>query len=74
MDYWIRFFDGFVPELSVLELCSVEDEDFDSEELDSLALEELDDSDSEGLDVSGVLESSRRLVYLVVRLFHRFIE
>ncbi len=43
-------FDGFVPEFSVLELCSVEDEDFDSEE--------LDDSDSEGLDVSGVLEST----------------
>lgn len=51
-------FDGFVPEFSVLELCSVEDEDFDSGELDSLVLEELDDSDSEGLDVPGVLKSS----------------
>lgn len=51
-------FDGFVSELSVLELCSVEDEAFDSEKLDSFALEELDGSDSEDLDFSAALEST----------------
>ncbi|KXU03326.1 hypothetical protein SORDD24_01858 [Streptococcus oralis] len=50
-------FDGRVSELSVLELCSVEDEAFDSEELDSFVSEELDDSDSEDLDFSGALKS-----------------